>query len=240
MQIKNPKSIIVMALILIAMSANACVSTGPSNEELQALQAQVDALATQNALLIDRLESAPESTPFPSEVDAPPPPAQHQETETLIAEPTPETLPTTPVPAGTPIIYGGWSMTVSPELRLNQYKNWWGLDIYVRNLGESRRIFRFMNAAITALDNLGNEYEINLECPYMGCNSCIEHYYEIKNLNIDGGRSKVISSGTNGNGCFHTDGIQLFKGPIPLNASRLFIRFGDFGPFNGVEVVIDL
>lgn len=33
---------------------------------------------------------------------------------------------------------------------------------------------------------------------------------------------------------------HMFQGPIPLDASQLIIHFEEFGPYPGVDVVIDL
>lgn len=224
-------SVIIITLFVIMVSS--CSSN--SDEYSRDLKNQVSALQTQNALLQENLTSQE------SQVEAPQPPSG-ESSEAVIVEntPTAESLPINPVPAGQPIIYDGWSMTVSKELNINSYEEIWGIDIYVRNLGETNRIFRFTNSAITATDDLGNIFEPSTLCPYMGCSSCEEYFTQVKNLNIKGLESVVISSGTSGNGCMHEDGIGLFIGPISINAEHLIIHFTDFGPFTNVDVVIDL
>jgi hypothetical protein len=32
----------------------------------------------------------------------------------------------------------------------------------------------------------------------------------------------------------------MFQGPIPIETQQLIISFQDFGPFDGIEVIIDL
>lgn len=156
-----------------------------------------------------------------------------------VSSPTPN-LPTSPVPAGVPIEYDGWSMAVSKELNINEYDNIWGIDIYVHNLTNSSRIFRFTNSSITATDNLGNTYQPSPICPYVGCSTCEEYYYQVKNLEVEANEEKTISSGTTGNGCMNDNGNNLFIGPIPVNVNSLIIHFEEFGPFSGVDVTIDL
>ncbi|MPM68938.1 hypothetical protein SDC9_115875 [bioreactor metagenome] len=154
--------------------------------------------------------------------------------------PTSDSLPKGQITAGEPIVYDGWSMIVSSELNINNYDDIWGILVYIKNQGETSRVFRFTNAAVTAQDDLGNVYEPSTLCPYVGCNSCEEYYHQVKNLQIDSGNSTEISSGSSGNACMDDNGLGMFKGPIPVEASKLIISFKDFGPFTGFDVVIDL
>jgi hypothetical protein len=157
------------------------------------------------------------------------------EPQITINTPTPESLPTGPVMAGTPITYDGWSMTVSKDIRFNPTT--WGLTIYVRNTEEFDRVFRFTNSAVQAQDDLGHVYN------YDKYSYCEEYHHQVKNLQIKAEQSKTISSSSPGvreNNCNQPGGINRFEGPIPLEASKLIIRFDNFGPFTGVEVIIDL
>jgi len=228
---KTPQYKIIVIIIIIALPIVACIASGGDSAEVEALQQQVDALATQNAILLEeRQDSANDNDS--GELDAPAPPSRNQDTQIEIADPTPETLPDEPVPAGKAVIYDGWAITVKPEI-LTYRGNKWAIEVFIRNLGETSRIFRYVNAGITASDNLGNTYDIAPEF-------CIEHHQTVKNLNIPEGDSTSISPGYWGNECVSNDGIHQFKGPIPLEASKLIIGFDDFGPFNDVEVIIDL
>lgn len=234
---KNPmtrkKSFIVF--ILAATLAIVLSSCSSGNEEYsQELQNQVSALQTQNALLQENLNSQENQEDVPE-----PPTNEEPDAALLLQTPTPEFLPTEPVPAGQPIVYGGWSMMVSKELNINEDKNLWGIDIYVRNLGETNRIFRFTNSAITAKDNLGNVYEPSPIVNIYGWTESEKYYYQIKNLEIKGLSSHTISSGDYGRDS-DEDGIGMFVGPIPLEAGHLIIHFDGFGPFTNVDVIIDL
>ena len=222
----------VLSIFVVGLFAFMFTSCNSNDEELKN---QVNALQTQNALLQENLDSQE------IQVEAPQPPSGESSGAVFVEKtPTIESLPTNPVPAGQPIIYDGWAITVSKEININSYEEIWGIDIFVRNTGETGRIFRFTNSSITATDNFGNVYEASTLCPYMGCESCEQYYYQVKNLEIEGETSKTISSGTNGNGCMYEDGVGMFKGPISLSAEQLIIHFTDFGPISNVDVVIDL
>lgn len=230
-------------LILGVMLLLACSFGGSSDDEAQALKDQVSALETQNAILKDEgaVASAPESPAADTgEVQAPPPPSAESAPELEIAEPAVESLPTGPVSAGTPIIYDGWSMLVSKELTVNTGRENWGVKIVLRNLGDAKRVFRFTNAGVTAKDNLGNEYRPSTVGAGMD-EDCEEAYHRVKNLEVIAGQSvDILSQSLGYNNCDSTKGIQMFDGTIPLETSQLILHFENFGPYSGVDVVIDL
>jgi len=229
-KMKNPmtrkKSFIVF--ILAATLAIVLSSCSSGNEEYsQELQNQVSALQTQNALLQESLNSQE------NQEDVPEPPTNEEPgAELLLQTPTPEFLPTEPVPAGEPIVYDGWSMTVSKEINIRS--NYWRITVYLRNLGETNRIFRFTNAAVTASDNLGNIYE-----PFPH-SECEDVYHLVKNLEIEGLESEIISSANYVTDCSDANNLGPFKGPISIEAEYLIIHFDGFGPFTNVDVIIDL
>lgn len=153
-----------------------------------------------------------------------------------VAEPQAEALPTSPVPAGTPIYYDGWSMFVSAEV--NSVQDGWGISIVIENLTEDRRIFRFVNSGITAKDNLGNSFS---PLERRSITTCEEYYHKVKNLEVEGGETiKITGGSTYLNRCSDTDGLNPFAEPISINAAQLIIHLEDFGPFTGVDYVIDL
>ena len=129
-------------------------------------------------------------------------------------------------------------MTVSKEINISNYYNIWGVTVYLRNLGETNRIFRFTNAAVTASDNLGNIYEPSPVCEY--CTSCEDAYHLVKNLEIRGLERETIKSGSQYYSCWSEENLGSFKGPIPLETEYLIIHFDGFGPFTNVDVIIDL
>lgn len=178
-QMTRKKSVIVF--ILTAVLAIVLSSCSSGNEEYsQELQNQVSALQTQNALLQENLNSQENQEEVPE-----PPSNEEPGAALLLQTPTPESLPTEPVPAGEPIVYDGWSMTVSKEININTYDETWGINIYLRNLGENDRIFRFTNSAITAKDNMGNIFVPYEDVAWEGDNLCEPYYYKVKNINIE-------------------------------------------------------
>lgn len=200
---------------------------GGVDEDIEALQEQINQMATQNALLLEQVEGSSEE-----DVQAPPPPDEESQPQVSMATSTPESLPDQPVPAGVPIIYDGWSITVSKEIDVSSYGRF-GLTIFVRNLGETKRTFRFMNASVSVKDNLGNIYE------YVNTPTCEQVHYDVKNMEVDGEDSETVYSMS----LIHCDSvhsIDVFQGPIPIEAEQLIITFQDFGPFTGIEVIIDL
>jgi hypothetical protein len=231
-KMKSNKAQFIFIVIGIMISVMACASGGQSNPEVEALQEQVNALATQNALLVEKIEDS-SSGSASGEADAPQPPAGDLEPQVAMSTPTPESLPTEPVKAGTPIIYDGWSMTVAPEI-ISRGGGTWGIKIYVRNLGDTSRVFRYTMASITLRDNIGNSFK------YQG--SEIYQYLDVvRNINISGQGSIKLISGSPYSRYWHFDDqIQSCAEPIPLEASQIIIGFDNFGPFTGVEVIIDL
>lgn len=223
-------------LLLILLSACSIIGGTDQNNELDLLTDQVDALSTQNAILMQNQndQAAPQNTASQNMA------SNSTETPTAFVIPTatPESLPGDPVMAGVPIIYDGWSMMLSKNIttsNFNDYGPTIAIEIIVRNLEEDNRIFRFSNSSITMKDNLGNEFPAH--DGYRG--SCEPYYYGVKNITISGNGDIDISSRNYG-GCEGNDGIQKFIGPIPLKAGHLIVRFENFGPFSGVDVIIDL
>jgi len=233
MQTKFSKIIILVILSISLL--NSCTFVQDSgDEELEQLQEQINQMATQNASLQDQLPDSDNEN-----IDAPSPPEDDSQNQIALLTPTPESLPVDPVPAGVPIVYGGWSMTVSKELVTRNQGDYWGIDIYIRNLGDTKRIFRFMNAGIIPRDDLGNVYEYWNDTTSSG--KCEEFRYTVKNLEVDAEDARTIHALNFGyNTCNENYGLDMWHGPIPLEASQLIILFEDFGPFDGVEVVIDL
>lgn len=225
--------VVILFVHLILMAA-CIVNPGDNSEEVNALQQEISLLETQNALLQDGSDNS-----------APSPPTNSSQSEVEIVSPEEELLPSSPIQAGVPIVYGGWSMTVSQELTIFQNDDYWGITIYIRNMGDVNRIFRFTNSGVTAKDNLGNVYE--MANPWIGSIAgvdgltCEESHYSVKNLEVGAGESEEIRSASGGyHRCTKDDGLHMFEGPFPISVSSLILHFEDFGPFSGVDVVIDL
>lgn len=229
---------IVTAMLIISCSAN----NANNDNEIQLLKDQVNLLGTQNAIL-SQPGTSPENQLSSEEVQAPPPPLNEQVTQIDLITPTPDTLPAGPVPAGEPILYQGWALTVSKELIIYEHKDAWGITIFLRNMGDTKRVFRFKNSGITAIDTLGNVYEMstNVSVAGLGSESCEVTYHSVKNIEVRDDSILEISSGKLGyTNCSLEDGIHAFEGPIPLDVSQLIIHFEEFGPYHDVDVTIDL
>jgi hypothetical protein len=224
------KTIIIMLCLTIGLLSACALLPDGKEDDIEALIEQNNLLATQNALLQEQIASGEGN-----DVNAPSPPEGEANPQMAMSTPTPESLSTEPVPAGMPITYDGWSMTVSKELDFLNDGNEWGLTIFIRNLGETKRTFRFMNASLSARDELGNVYE------YVNDSICEKMHFTVKNLEVDGEDGREIhSEGLGYNQCDNNWGIDMYQGPIPIETEQLIISFQDFGPFDGIEVIIDL
>jgi hypothetical protein len=170
---KNNRTIKFVLLSSIALILLASCSLGSSNQANSELQNQVYALQTQNALL--QTQNAQTST----DLNIPAAPETNSSTDVQIATATPESLPISPVPAGQPVIYDGWSVTVSKEIVTDD--DAFGVKFIIRNLGESDRVFRYQLAGVTITDDLGNSYLPTED--YL----CEENMYNTKNFSVKGG-----------------------------------------------------
>lgn len=240
---KQKKQLRILFIVIVFLLAS-CSQNDTKSSDSQVLQTQVSALQTQNALLQAGQTVDNPNQNATQEIEVPSPPIADTPLPAATIEPTLETLPTEPVPAGQPIAYDGWSIMVSKEiaLRYDEFDNW-GIDIIVRNLGDSARVFRFTNAAISIKDNSGNVFEpCTIQCKLHGGTSCEEYFHEVKNLNIEGNGRVIVSSDADytSAGCMKEDGIGMFMGPIPMASKQLIVHLEDFGPFTGVDVFIDL
>ena len=232
--INKPSFLRIFFVFIIISFTTACSLTSASDDENEALKQQIYLLETQNALLQENLKQQPVSAQTsPAEIQVPPPPAA----PTLFVNavtPTPESLPTTPTAAGQPIIFDNWSMTVSKEIEKEDYSKDFGISILVRNLGDSTRLFRYILAGVNISDDQGNIYSPVSD--YL----CEEHMNIPKNLEVPANDSRKIFTATGFRNCQSEDGLHMFQGPISLDAKQLIVEFTDFGPFDGVEVIIDL
>ncbi len=205
-------------------------SCGSNDAEYsQELKNQVSALQTQNALLQENLYSQENN------LEAPAPPSDELSGVVIIDKtPTPEALPTNPVPAGQPIIYDGWAITVSKELYIQSQDNSFGITIYVRNLGNTSRVFRYKQAGISINDDSGTVYEMLDDV------DCEEYLNLTMNLEVGPEDSENVEPHYLNMGCSRAGTLSLFQGPISLTAEQLIVHFTDFGPFTNIDVVIDL
>lgn len=211
--------------VLVLLSISSCFPS-LGNQGNSDLQAQVAALETQNAILLSQMEQESNSLVIPDAPD------ESQALEPVTTTPTEESLPTSPVPAGQPITYDGWAITVSKEIVIDYEA--FGVKFIVRNLGESDRVFRYQLASVTLTDDLGNSYMPTDD------SLCEEHMYITKNLSIDGDDSENIYTPSGFRNCHDDYGLTQFTGPIAIDAQQIFVHLENFGPLSGVSFVIDL
>ncbi len=213
-------------LSLITTSLLVSCSSGLLSRNNSDLQNQVYVLQTQNALLQTQNAQPSNSLEIPAAPDT------NSSTEIQIATSTPESLPTSPVPAGQPVTFDGWSVTVSKEI-VTDYDAF-GVKFIIRNLGESDRIFRYQMAGVTISDDLGNTYQPTED--YL----CEENMFTTKNFSIKGGETDNIFSPSGYRNCHEENGLQQFQAPISIDAKQLLVHLEKFGPLDNVTFVIDL
>lgn len=235
---QNLKTLKIIILVGLAILLSACSLLGSGNDqEVEALQEQIDQMATQNARLQSQIESSGDEG-----IQAPPPPAGDSQPDVNVITPTPEALPTNPVAAGVPITYDGWRLLVNKNIEIDKWESKSPtpviyLTIVVENLGMENRVFRFSNSAISLRDDLGNNYAAFPGYELYGYD-CEKEFYTLKNLTIRGEKSVTLEGSPMA--CEHDEFFQAFEGPIPAETNQLILMFNDFGPFTGIEVVIDL
>ena len=144
--------------------------------------------------------------------------------------------PVEPVPAGTSVLAGDLALGVDPNYKLLQAGDskpavQIAVLITVENRGNQTQLLTFTRNAITLKDDLGNAYDYAAGKP--------------PELNAD--QQTQIAAGET----LELDGALLFEpldpaslpafeGPINPGAAWLILSFEGCGPYNGVEVVIDL
>ena len=233
---------IVISLLVLSTMISACIISNNGREaEVEALQQQVDLLATQNSILSEQLAESrnPEDIEY---VEAPPPPTADQEPQIGFQEPTAEALPDSPVPAGTTIIYDGWALTLANEIMIDGDKI--HLNFVVRNITENSRVFRYVKSGVTLHDNVGNHYPFDMESS--SCKSNPDNIHITQQISLNAGRSVNIINRTSNDGfinriaCSHVDKYPPFKGQIGMNINYLVITINDWGPFTGVVFHLDL
>jgi hypothetical protein len=228
-------SITILVFIILTLFVTAC--SPKDNEYTQQLESQINALETQNALLIENQNQAVNLSNATS--DVPLPPAESNSNPVMVSTPTLEALPTTPVAAGIPVIYQGWALTMSPELKTGKWNGdeYFAISFTLRNLGEQSRVFRYVKSGVSVVDNLGNSYEFSLSDE--NCKSSPDHIHLPQQITIEAGDSINIE-GSDWLGCWENDNIPPIKGVLPVSASQIIVTITDWGPFNGVTYYLDL
>ena len=134
------------------------------------------------------------------------------------------------VRSGSPLAYGNWELTVSPEILVADNKI--SFSLVLKNWNNTNQTFRYKPNTIVVYDDLGNKYPIYLDncepdSPYLDRQMTFEPYEEIK----------FQSSGS---WCNRNENLPLFFGVIPHNANNLYIHLREFGVFQNITFIFDL
>jgi len=104
----------------------------------------------------------------------------------------------------------------------------------LQNVGGKERLFRYQRIGISVEDNLGNSY-------LSGYDTLVGNFedelYDTQQLNVIPGDTVLFESDSIWQ---QPNDLQFFIGPVALQASQLIIKLQSFGPYDGIEIVIDL
>ena len=174
------KKKVLLIVVLVAMMVLSSCSFGEVKNDQSD---QVRALETQNALLakqIDQIQQNLQDNQGQSENTNLPEPAEFESVQAEQVQKEPDQLPTEPVKAGVPIVFDGWQLTVSSEIQMDGKR--WGIKVYVKNLTDRNRVFRFTNASVGVSDDVGTVYTYYPKYSSVFVIDCELHYHEVKNL----------------------------------------------------------
>jgi hypothetical protein len=95
-------------------------------------------------------------------------------------------------------------------------------------------LFRYHRLAISVKDDLGNEY-------LSGYDNLVGNYesklYDAQQVEIQPGETLIFKSESIWTRPHY---LQYFVGPVSLQAKKLIIEFNGFGPFEDIQVEIEL
>lgn len=220
---------IIVIIVSVGLSITACFSTGGDSAEVEALQQQVDALATQNAILLEDRQDTANGNDF-GEVDVPAPPSINRDNQIEIFTPTPETLPDSPVPAGTTVIFDKWALTFENEIKIEGDKI--HLTFFIRNITDNTKVFRYVKRGVTLHDNLGNHFPF-----FMGSSSCKSNPDNInitQQISLKLGESVNFINRTSNDGfieriaCSAVNKYPPFEGQIDIDIDYLVITINEW------------
>lgn len=234
MKLFNRAFIVTIIILMLTVALSSCSNSNSQNT--QALQEQIYQLQTQNALL--KSNGVQTINPNDQEPSLPVVPGEDPTPDVQVITATPESLPQGPIPAGQPIIFDNWSMIVNSEIGTTQNYSQSAFDftVTVRNLSDKSRVFRYVINSITVTDDKGNAYKPT----YMSSWNCESNNGISTNITIEAEDSQKLDGSGSGFDCGKYSGLRDYQGPIPVSVKQLHVHFKDFGPFDGVEVVIDL
>jgi len=148
-------------------------------------------------------------------------------------DPTPSGIrnPTGPVPAGVPVLAEDFSLIVEDDYKILTADQEIVITILVKNIGNRKHLLNYTRSAVALKDDAGQSYSYRLSQSsdlYVDLQKDIEpnEVFRIK--------------GTPFYGTDSPEWLPTFQGPISAQAKKLIVVFNGFGPFNGVEVEMDL
>lgn len=138
-------------------------------------------------------------------------------------------LPAQPVLAGAPVYYAEWGLVVDSEISVTS--SGINIELNLTNYADQEQVFRYIPNSIRVMDDRGNTYQ-----PIVGyCANDMLHLE--RQVSLNSGQSMTFSSSDSWCGY---NGIPVYGGTIPLDATRLYLFFDNFGPFNGLQIEIGL
>jgi hypothetical protein len=138
--------------------------------------------------------------------------------------------------AGTPVCVDELVLTVDPDA-IHLFDNRIEINLVIKNIAAQSKIFRYAPSSINIYDDVGNNYVPIDECTSVDFNTT-------EQVQIKEDQSQKFSSGGIGSPyCAGFVGgwvLPTYSAEIPTNANEIIISFDGFGPFSGMEIVIDL
>jgi hypothetical protein len=184
---------------------------------------------------------APVETPIaaPTDMDTPTHTAAPTDTIVPATAPTIEEgirNPSEPVPAGTSVLSDALALGVDPNFELLQASEGKptvqiAVSITVENRSDQTQLFTFTRSAISLKDDLGNVYDYaSGKQPDLNA---------VQQVQIAASETLMWSGALIFNP-LDTASLPAFAGPVNPGASQLILSLEGFGPYNGVEIFIDL
>ena len=224
------RQILIIMVAGILLFSSCSQAEDPINQELNDMQSTIAVLESQ---LQQQSENNNSNNNQGSEIVN-----DQDNSPQMNISPTSESLPTQPVPAGVPVIYGGWALTLSNEIETDsRRKENFKFDLNVRNLSDNTKVFRYVKSGLSARDDIGNTYEFSLEGDY--CKMNPDDIYNTQQISIEPGEIQKIYSSVMCD-CKSAYCLPPFEGIINLNANELIFSVEDWGPFNDVEFLLEL
>jgi len=132
--------------------------------------------------------------------------------------------------AGVSVPYADWEITFSPEISVDGSKI--GFMFTVKNWSDDSQILRYKPNNFVVYDDLGNSYQLVVgrcepDLPFQDRQLTFDPYEEVEFQSRN-------------SWCNRAYYLPEFFGIIPLNASKLYFHFKEFGVYQNITFIIDL